>query len=143
MSNAWKRRERQIAAAFNVKRNITRGMNFQISAPDTTPHPYFSIEIKTRNSLPKSISSIGEVAFVPKAPAIVKKSLLQAEGYDSSKVPVAVLVQNRMHIHRAIVCLWAHHYATITKELPLFEETSVVCIRLGKFVEYFEDLILQ
>jgi hypothetical protein len=139
----WKRRERQVAAAFNVERNVVRGQDFKISAPDTTPHPYFSIEIKTRNRLPKSITSIDEVAFLPKAPAIVKKSLTQASEYDCSKVPLAVMVQNRMHIHRALVCIWAHHYATITRELPLFEEDSIVCIRLGKFVDAFEDLILQ
>ena len=139
----WKRRERQVAAVFNVERNIVRGQDYKISAPDTTPHPYFSIEIKTRNALPKSIASINGVAFISKAPAIVKKSLTQASNYSPEKVPVAVLVQNRMHIYRAIVCIWAHHFATITQEFPLYDEESIVCMRLGKFVDAFEDLVLQ
>ena len=134
--DTWKRREKQIAEAFGVTRNISRGSDFSLSVPDTSPHKIFSIEIKARKDLPKSLE-IKQVAFLAKPPRIVKDALAQANMYYSEKIPLAVIVENKKSYKNAICCLWAHHYGTINNELPIYVEDSVVLIRLSKFLEYF------
>lgn len=69
----WKKAEKMAAEAFGVERNIR--VNFGEEGPDTTEHPIFSIEVKSR----KKISQF------------LKDGLEQAEKYYQDKLPVLVL----------------------------------------------------
>lgn len=69
----WKESEKKAAEAFGVKRMIR--LNFGDSAPDTSPHPHFSIEVKSR----KKVSQF------------ILDGLKQAKDYYPEKWPVLVV----------------------------------------------------
>jgi hypothetical protein len=69
----WKKAEKQAAQAFGVERNIR--LNWGEEGPDTTEHPIFSIEVKSR----KKISQF------------LKDGLAQATKYFPDKLPCLVL----------------------------------------------------
>jgi hypothetical protein len=71
----WKKRERDGAKAFGVQRNLR--VNFGESGPDTTEHPVFSIEIKSRL----------------KVSQFLKDGLEQAKGYYPEKLPLLLVYE--------------------------------------------------
>lgn len=90
---AWKRHERDTAAAFGGKR-VSRGANFGDSLPDIL-HPTFSIECKFRKQIPKVLSD----------------GLKQAKDYDETKTPILVIKEREMH--GAIVCMYRDDFVEL------------------------------
>ena len=144
MAKSWVRREKQVAEAFGVSRNKTRGMNYYITAPDTEPHEYFSIEIKERAKLPKFLDmGNNHYKILTKPKKFVDAALNQASKYYPHKIPLAVFCEKYRKVDNSIVCIRAGDFAKYDEHLNLWNEDEVLCYRLGYFIHKYEYIWTQ